>query len=239
MLVISEKRYFPSTVNTIVLSKNDLYYYVHRDVYDQSVVLSDRHNLESLSTVIGIKEEGTEIVSWFYENAPSPINILAPYLYLVEGEISKDMEECCGVLHSITAVINVRRFITQPAELRKSVTFSLSIKEEYELAWERFFMEAIPYESRNYMSTPTSNYSYQNNDYSQQEEEEWTEVSPGVKYNNITGQTVYEDNEDEDADFLASLMEEPEEVEEETNKVETSEFVSEEEKEATKKLLYL
>src|SRR5690606_33779091 len=43
--------------------------------------------------------------------------------------------------------------VLKPVEVRKSVSFSLSIKDEYEMAWDRFFMTAIPYvESRNHIA---------------------------------------------------------------------------------------
>jgi hypothetical protein len=149
MLVVSKERYLPVTINTIVLAKEGRYYYVHRDVYDQAVVLFDRYQtLDTLIHEINGSQISSDTVAWFFENAPKPINILAPFLTLVDGEIEKDMEVICGVLHAITAMINVRNFILKPIEIRKSVSFSLSIKEEYEMAWDRFFMSAIPYEQR-------------------------------------------------------------------------------------------
>lgn len=149
MIVVSKKRYLPVMVNTIVLSKDNWYFYIHRDVYDQVVVLSDRYDtLKSLVDLLGGTQPNDDVVSWFYTNAPKPLNILAPYLNLIDGKIDKDMELCGGVLHVITAMINVRSFILKPIEIRKSVSFSLTIREEYELAWERFFLTSIPYEQR-------------------------------------------------------------------------------------------
>jgi hypothetical protein len=155
MLVVSKERYLPVTINTLVLSKGDRYFYIHRDVYDQAVILSDKYpKVESLINEINGSQVNQDTVAWFYENAPKPIHSLAPFLLLVDGEIEQDMEICCGVLHAITAMINVRNFILKPIEIRKSVSFSLSIKEEYEMAWERFFMTAIPYEQRHGLIQP-------------------------------------------------------------------------------------
>ncbi|MDQ0885059.1 hypothetical protein QFZ81_000147 [Paenibacillus sp. V4I9] len=153
MLVVSKERYVPVTINTVVLSKEDWYFYVHRDVYDQAVVLSDSYKtMEIITDLIGGPRLNDDTVSWFFENAPKPIHILAPYLSLIDTEIEQDMELCCGVLHAITAMINVRNFINKPVEVRKSVIFSHSIKEEYEMAWDRFFMSAIPYEQRHILT---------------------------------------------------------------------------------------
>lgn len=156
MLVVSKERYLPVTINTMVLSKGELYFYIHRDVYDQAVILSDSYQqIEGLINEITGTQVNYATVVWFYENAPKPIHSLAPFLLLVDGEIEQDMEICCGVLHTITGMINVRNFILKPIEIRKSVTFSLSIKEEYEMAWERFFITAIPYEQRHGLIQPT------------------------------------------------------------------------------------
>ncbi|OBY77766.1 hypothetical protein BBG47_19955 [Paenibacillus sp. KS1] len=154
MIVCSKERYIPVTINTLVLHKEDRYYYVHRDVYDQAVILADRYaDLEHLMELVGGTSVNQEIVEWFYQQAPRPLHILAPYLRLVDGALERNIEICCGVLHAITAMISVRNFILKPQEIRKSVSFSLTAKEEYEMAWDRFFLSAIPYEER-YQAAP-------------------------------------------------------------------------------------
>ncbi|GKU77578.1 hypothetical protein [Paenibacillus sp. L3-i20] len=150
MLVVSKERYLPVTVNTLVLSANETYFYIHRDVYDQAVILSDRYeSLHELAELVGGTGRNDDTVQWFYEQAPKPIHILAPFLSLIDGEIEQDLEICCGVLHVITSLIHARHFVQKPQEVRKSVSFSLTIKEEYEMAWDRFFATALPYEQRN------------------------------------------------------------------------------------------
>ncbi|QMV40494.1 hypothetical protein [Cohnella cholangitidis] len=153
MIIASKERYMPVVINTLVLTKGEWYFYIHRDVYDQMVILSDRFEKpESLAELIGGSRINEETVRWFYEQTPKPLNILAPYIQLIEGTIEKDMELCCGALHVISAMINLRGFILKPPEVRKSVSFTLSIKEEYELAWESFFMSAMPYEQRDLLT---------------------------------------------------------------------------------------
>ncbi|MFD0588509.1 hypothetical protein ACFQZE_10890 [Paenibacillus sp. GCM10027627] len=150
MLVVSKERYLPVTVNTLVLSANETYFYIHRDVYDQAIILSDRYDtLAELAELVGGYDHNDDTVQWFYEQAPKPLHSLAPFLALIDGRIEPDIELCCGVLHVITSLINARHFVRKPLEVRKSVSFSLSIKEEYEMAWDRFFVTALPYEQRN------------------------------------------------------------------------------------------
>jgi len=150
MIAASKQRYLPTIVNTMVLSKNGWYFYLHRDVYDQAVVLSDKHEQspDELSALIGGNPVNMETVRWFGEQTPRPLHILAPFLQLIDGEVEQDIEMACGVLHVITSMIQVRKWLTKPQEIRKSVSFSLTIKEEYELAWESFFASAIPYDQR-------------------------------------------------------------------------------------------
>ncbi|MFD0671949.1 hypothetical protein [Cohnella sp. GCM10027633] len=150
MIVASKERYLPTMVNTIVLAQGEWYYYMHRDVYDQAVVLTDRYDgYESLAEAIGCaRGDNGGAAKWFYDAAPKPLRVLAPFLNLVDGPLEEDVELCCGVLHVVTAMINVKGFPGKPPEVRKSVAFSLTIREEYEWAWERFFQSAIPYDSR-------------------------------------------------------------------------------------------
>lgn len=146
MLVVSEERYLPVSFNTIVLHAQDKYFYIHRDVYDQAVILADSYkSVEELASLVGGYEVNMDTVRWFHIHAPRPLNILAPYLLLIDGPIEPELEICCGVLHVITSLIQVRHFILKPQEVRRSVSFSLSIKEEYEMAWDRFFITALPY----------------------------------------------------------------------------------------------
>lgn len=146
MLIVSKERYLPVSFNTIVLHEHDNYFYIHRDVYDQAVILSESYaSLEELAALVGGYETNRDTVRWFHTQAPKPLNILAPYLLLIDGHIEPEIGICCGALHVITSLIQVRSFILKPQEVRRSVCFSLSIKEEYEMAWDRFFISALPY----------------------------------------------------------------------------------------------
>lgn len=210
----------------MVLSKDDNYFYVHRDVYDKAVVLSDRYEPEALLGALDATNN-EETIDWLYSELPKPINILSTFLGLIQDGLEADLEKCCGALHAITSVIDVREFVKQPKELRKSIEFSLSILEEYEMSWERFFLSSISYDERNqvipYMvagqvigGAPPRDYS-QYNSYSAETEEYddgpekygpgWTRVSEGIYKNEETNQTMYEDDDDDDdEDFLSGLF---------------------------------
>jgi hypothetical protein len=152
MIIASKQRYLPVVINMIVLQKDDWYFYLHRDVYDQAVILADRYDQapEELAEMIGGYDHNDDTVRWFYEYAPKPLHILAPCLRLIAGRIDPDLELVCGVLHVITSMIQVRQFILKPPEIRRSVSFSLTIKAEYEMAWERFFASSVPYDQRGF-----------------------------------------------------------------------------------------
>ncbi|GMQ55935.1 hypothetical protein AN1V17_03270 [Vallitalea sediminicola] len=148
MLVTSKKRYLPTTINTLVLVKNDDFFYIHRDVYDKAIILTDRYTLEELIKNIE-PEHNLSAIQYFYDNTPTPINILAPFLGLVVEGLPEDIEILTGAIHIITAATDVKSYTRVHTELRKTLEFSLYIQEEYEMAWERFFMTSIPYEERN------------------------------------------------------------------------------------------
>ncbi|GKX28653.1 hypothetical protein SH1V18_11330 [Vallitalea longa] len=148
MLVTSKKRYLPTTINTLVLIKNDYFFYIHRDVYDKAIMLTDRYTLDELVENIQ-PQNNLSAINYYYENSPSPINILAPFLGLVDKGLPNDIETLTGAIHVITAAIDVKAYTLIESDLRKTLEFSLYIKEEYEMAWERFFMTSIPYDERN------------------------------------------------------------------------------------------
>ncbi|QUI25109.1 hypothetical protein HZI73_23665 [Vallitalea pronyensis] len=147
MLVASRDRFLPTVINTLVLSKNDYFYYIHRDVYDQAVILADKYTKESLMSIIE-PQHNLSAIHYFYEQAPYPIHILAVFLGIVDSGLSEDMEVLTGALHVITAATNIKSYVEVNKELRKTLQFSLYIQEEYEMAWERFFITSIPYDER-------------------------------------------------------------------------------------------
>lgn len=155
MLVASKDRFLPTVINTLVLSKKDYFFYIHRDVYDQAVILADRYTPQELKTIVE-PEYNTSVIDYFYERAPYPINILAPFLGIVNPGLPEDMEVLTGALHVITAATNIKAYVEVNKELRKTLQFSLYIQEEYEMAWERFFITSIPYDERHTTQVQTT-----------------------------------------------------------------------------------
>lgn len=138
MIVYSQKRYYPDLINTIILQDSEEnYFYVHRSTYDAAVILNDRYTKDTLLDAIGI--ESSDIIDYYFEQAPTPLNILAPFLGLVAEGLEKDIELLTGCLHVISSSIDFRKFVKAPKEIRSEVNFSLFIREEYKLSWERFF----------------------------------------------------------------------------------------------------
>ncbi len=147
MLVSSKDRFLPTVINTLILSKNDYFFYIYRDVYDQAVILAEKYTTQELISIIE-PEHNTSVIDYFYEHSPYPINILATFLGIVDPGLPQDIEVLTGALHVITAATNIKAYVEVNKELRKTLQFSLYIQEEYEMAWERFFITSIPYDER-------------------------------------------------------------------------------------------
>jgi hypothetical protein len=175
MLVYSESRVVPAAINIITLEgEGGGFFYVHRTVYDQAVILTDLFGAspDSLRQLI-MGETKQPAVEFYLKNAPEPINILGPFIDLVTGNgtIDSDLEEISGVLHVMSMCINFRKILKVDAKLRQSVRFSLSIKGEYQILWDRFFAEATEYGQTSY----TRNYTQRS--YSNRNEDSDTESS--------------------------------------------------------------
>lgn len=162
MLVVSDKRLAPSQVNTIILQGDDgRYYYLHRDLYDQLVVLFDNFLYgEATSTLANLLEHPMdtwpENVKMFYDTVPGPLKMAAPYLMLVTTpEQLETLEDMCGALTVISMSINLRRFCKVDKSIRAAMNFSLHVREEYRPHWDRFFQENPEYGAVASMPAPT------------------------------------------------------------------------------------
>lgn len=140
MLICSAKRYYPTDVNMLVLEKDGLYFYVHRSLYDQAVILDDmlsRIGIDEMCMKIK-RSKPVPMVYDFIAKAPKPISALGCFLVLVTEPLT-DFIDMCGAIHVMSGPLNFRRMIDLPVELQNSIQFSLSVKEEYELSWDRWF----------------------------------------------------------------------------------------------------
>lgn len=152
MLIYSKDRLMPSNINMMVLQGAEGgYYYIHRSLYDQAVILEDRYKDNTDALLRGLGKDPEEYlplnVCTFRDNVPRPINILAYFLLLIDdiATTRETVEVLCGAIHVMSSIVNFRQFLKIPKETRASVSFSLSIREEYEVSWDRFFQEALPY----------------------------------------------------------------------------------------------
>lgn len=167
MLIFSYNKLLPANINMLVLAdKFGGYYYVHRSLFEQAVIIEDRYknNVEALLKALGIEsvEELPSNVNKFVENAPRPLNMLGYFLTLIDdfNDTDESMDVLCGSIHVMSSVLNFREFLRIPREARAGISFSLSIREEYELSWDRFFQEALPYAA---LSNYTQSASVSNN----------------------------------------------------------------------------
>lgn len=147
MLIYSEERLVPTDVNMLTIKgANNGYYYIHRALYDQAVIINDiyKDDVPMLIKDITNGNETREDVETFMETAPSPIRILGPFLLLVKEELH-EFVDMVGAIHVMSGPINLRGLLKYPYEMRNNPTFSLSIREEYELAWDRFFKTTMPF----------------------------------------------------------------------------------------------
>ena len=150
MIIYNDSRLVPTDVNMMVIrSKDNIgYVYIHRALLEQAVIIQDMYedNLQMLIKAVTSKEESRADVDYFFENAPAPINYLAPFLLLVKSELDS-MTDMYGALHVMSGQLNFRKMLKISPEMRSTPTFSLSIREEYQLAWDRFLQNAMPYDS--------------------------------------------------------------------------------------------
>lgn len=147
MIVASETRYVPVTPGYLTLQDSEgLYYYVHRTFFEQAVVMNDRYgeDIETLRNQIGGNSDFVA-VSKFVEYVPKPINIMGYFLALLEDDI-EDFEDIIGAMDVISTALNLRKLIKQPASIRQSVSFGMSIQSEYQDSWDLFFQNCYEYD---------------------------------------------------------------------------------------------
>lgn len=162
MIVVYPERLIPASVNVITLQDNkDNYFYVYLDVYNQALLLKNqyRDNLKALKLHAGFSHD-YEAVDYLFEILPEPINYLSIMLNLLEySPDANEITYCCGALSMILDTISVIKYLAVPPEIRKEVTLSIRIQEEYEIKLSRFMEQAISYskflnQSRHLLQSP-------------------------------------------------------------------------------------
>lgn len=112
--------------------------YVSQDVYKQAVLVGARFEDEIGIILSELGIERSNVINFFYENAPEPINILAPFLGLVDSKIKlqNDLEESCAILHKLSMSIDFNLFLLVPAEVRNGVRITANMIKDAKGAWE-------------------------------------------------------------------------------------------------------
>lgn len=150
MLIRSDTRYVPTAVNMIVLQGEDgAYYYLHRSLYDQCVILRDQYIglIPSFYKLLGFEGEHPKVCDTFMESVPEPLDILAPFLGIItDCEKLDNIDDMCGAISSMSMSVDFRKMFKVPATVRASIKFSLSVREEYRVQWDRFFVETPTFE---------------------------------------------------------------------------------------------
>ena len=125
MLIYSEQRLVPTDVNMLVIrGKEEGYFYIHRSLYDQAVIINDiyKDTPELLRKAITGSEDTRDDVELFMSNAPSPINMLGPYLLLVKEQL-EDFVDMVGAIH----VMSGPRYVALPyRDAEQSVVLSVN-----------------------------------------------------------------------------------------------------------------
>lgn len=234
MLYCSEERLVPTNINLMTIESSDgMYYYVHRSLYDQAVILNDRYKgkEDELKTLIGrySSSDTPECVSYFHVVVPEPLNILGYFLALIDGfeTMSEDIEVLCGVVHQMSAALNFKSLIGIPPEMRAQARFSLSIESEFRLSWDRFFQESLPYDpdmflgkrETVYINSGNVNDNYvEDNSFDDEEEEvfDWSEFMDDLDNKTdeekeetkeeVVTEVPVEEDRDDGADLLDDLV---------------------------------
>lgn len=195
MLIYSKHRVVPTDLNMMVISDvdDDGYFYIHRLLYDQAVIISDIYGDDYVKLALELTgvPDTREDVDTFFAKAPRPINILAPFLLYVKKPLT-EFEDMVGAIHVMSGPVNLRALLKYPREIRNTPSFSLSIKEEYQLAWDRFFQTASSYGvNANYASPMNGTY---------------TETVPVTDYEEVKDATEPVTTEEGLADFEAEIQ---------------------------------
>ncbi len=221
MLVVSPKRLVPVQINTTVLQGEDgNYYYLHRDLYDQLVVLADAYDygdrLDLLTkALMGEDTALPENVLMFFNTVPSPIKMAAPFLLLVKDvDKLETIEDMCGALTVISMSINLRRILKVDKSIRAAVTFSLHIKEEYRAHWDRFFQENPEFgaavtlppagPANTFIPTPEGTTVIRNEETGEEQEVQYTSDPSAFDFDALLANIVEEEVASQTADTTSS-----------------------------------
>lgn len=164
-MICYDKRYLrTSRLNTIVephFGKDEEgnettlgYIYSDKTTYTDCILLQTKfdENLAAMVSQLSPAEKHMPAVNFYFENAPKPFNMLAPYLGLMSYSINleNDIEELTSRLFIMSKSIGFNSFIQVPKSLRMSLIFSASEFNRYKVEideYKRFMYESMKEES--------------------------------------------------------------------------------------------
>ncbi len=164
-MICYDKRYLrTSRLNTIVephFGKDEEgnettlgYIYSDKTTYTDCILLQMKfdENLAAMVSQLSPAEKHMPAVNFYFENAPKPFNMLAPYLGLMSSSINleNDIEELTSRLFIMSKSIGFNSFIQVPKSLRMSLIFSASEFNRYKVEideYKRFMYESMKEES--------------------------------------------------------------------------------------------
>lgn len=154
MIIYSNRNLITNKFDVIrLLDKTDKAVYVSKEVYEAASVLSHRFqgDIDILLNILEFGMNHRVAVNYFYENAPKPLNILAPYLGIVDTKDTEidvaaesgDIEVLYGVLHSVSNYIDFNKYALANAALRTDVTLPKEDVFKYKDEWERLIQQSF------------------------------------------------------------------------------------------------
>ena len=146
MIVYSPEQYLVLVPNTMVLEKDGNYFYVEKSLYDSLIILKHNYSVERVGELLG-KENNLETIEWLIPQLPSPLDIIAPFLRLINKELYEDLELCIGSLHELFCTgLNPHGFIQLPMEARRGIEFGRT-GSVYPEMWASIMTQYVPYET--------------------------------------------------------------------------------------------
>lgn len=146
MIVYSSKQYLVLIPNTMVLEKDGNYFYIEKSLYDNLILLNHSYSTERISELIG-KDNNIDIINWLIPQLPHPIDSLAPFLGLINKELTEDLELCIGSLHELFCTgLNPYGFIKLPIEARRGIEFGRT-GSVYPDMWSSIMTQYVEFET--------------------------------------------------------------------------------------------
>lgn len=177
MLVFSKELLKTRRLNIVTIPVTDSeedevigYMYADLSTYNKALRLEQQYESEIVLLRKTITSEShTDVVNWFYEFAPQPFYMLAPYLSLIVEKISidKDPEQVCMYLDTLSRYIDFAEYPNVPLDLRVNILFNkatfMDVENDYRISKEGLLpdLEEEPVDGVTYISSAEINKSIQ------------------------------------------------------------------------------